>query len=186
MKLQKTTIILIILALGLGTFIFITETKKKTDENQVENSSENLTIPLFNFTKNDLQNLIIESQNKTFEFEKIDSKIESWQMIKPEKVKANDASLSFLINLLVESKIKENFTITKDKLIDYGLDKPIGKIIITLKNQEKYELLLGKSNFDNSLIYAYKNVNNQDNNIEIILISKSFQYGIQRELNDWK
>lgn len=187
MKLQKTTIILIILTLGLGTFIYLTQIQGSTIEEVVKNEEKNPQKTVFSFTKEDIKKLEIELEKTTLEFEKSKQTILPWEMIKPEKVKANDASLSFLINLFIDSKINQSFNVTEDQLKDYGLDNPQAKIYIELENQEKHQLNLGKSNFDDTLIYAQIDGHKQeDNNKEIVLISKSFQYAVDRELNDWK
>ena len=52
MKLQRTTIILIILALGLGTFVYFTEIQSKQGQETVENKKEDSKKPIFNFAKN--------------------------------------------------------------------------------------------------------------------------------------
>lgn len=187
MKLQRTTIILIILTLGLGAFVYFTEIKGKETQETVENQEENIAKPIFNFAKNDIKTLTIETQGKTLKFEQTEDITKPWQMIVPEKITANDPTLSFLINLFIESKSNQTFMATKKQLPNYGLDKPMSKIFITLKNEEKHELILGKPNFDDSLIYAQIDANKDtDDNRQITLVSKSFQYAVERDFNDWK
>jgi hypothetical protein len=187
MKLQRTTIILIILALGLGAFVYFTEIQTKKARETVENQEQDPQKLIFNFAKNDLKTLIIETQGKTLKFEQTEAKTQPWKMIEPEKLTANEPTLSFLINLLIELKTNQAFVINKEQLKDYGLDQPMAKIFIELKNQQKHELILGKPNFDDTLIYAQVDPHQQtEDNLKIILVSKSFQYAVERDLNDWK
>lgn len=187
MKLQRTTIILIVLTFGFGIFVYLTEIKGKENLDSTQEEVEKPKQLLVNFSKNDIKSLTIETQGKTLEFIKTEEQILPWKMIKPEEFKANDASISFLTNLFVTSKINQSFSISKNQLKDYGLDKPIAKIFVTLNNQDKYNLILGKTNFDDSLIYAQIDENKPDNeNIKIALISKSFLYAVQRDFDDWK
>lgn len=187
MKLKATTIVLIVSTLGLGSFIYWVEIKGKSNQENIENVEEILTPKIFNFTEKDIKTLVIETEGKTLKFQQTENKTKPWEMIKPEKAIASEPSLSFLTNLLVEGKKKQIFIVKKKELIEYGLDKPIAKILIKLNNEQEKEIILGKSNFDNTLIYAQINPQAQDeNSIEIILVSKSFQYAVTRDFNDWK
>lgn len=187
MKLKTTTIILIMLALGLGIFVYFVEIKGKHKTENVENNTTNSPVKLFNFTDEEIKTLVIEIQGKTLKFEHTEDTTKPWQMIQPENVTASDASVSFLVNLFKEASSNQNFVITKEQLIDYGLDKPIAKILIELKNAEKHEIILGKPNFDNTLIYAQIDSDKEVNESpKIVLISKSFQYAVERNFEDWK
>jgi len=70
----------------------------------------------------------------------------------------------------------------------YGLQPSHAVITIFLNNQKKHQLVLGKSDFENKFIYALADPTDLANEkLEIILISKNFQYAIlERTLDDWK
>ncbi len=76
---------------------------------------------------------------------------------------------------------------SEKNLQEYGLENPNSKIRLTLNNGKEYTVNLGKSNFDNSKIYAQVIFpESQPNNGKIFLISKSFQYAIERDFDEWK
>jgi hypothetical protein len=187
MKFQKTTIILVFLALGLGAFVYFSERKTNQERENIESTDQINKKPIFNWLEKDIQNLTIETQGKTLKFERTDPKNQPWEMTEPEKITASEPAISFLVNLLIESKINQSFVISKDRLADYGLEPPLARILIKLKNQQEHQVILGKSNFDNTLIYAQVDPENESaNNPEIVLISKSFQYAVERDFDEWK
>ena len=188
MKLQRTTVFLIILTLGLGSFIYFTEIRGKQGQETLANKEEEKAKkPLFNFSKDEIKFLTIETQDQILKFEQTEDKTQPWKMIQPDQVTASEASLSFLLNLFIEVKNRQVFNTNKEELKEYGLAQPQTKILIELKDQQQYEISLGKSNFDDTLIYAQVDPNEeQSENIEVILVSKSFQYAVERDLNDWK
>jgi hypothetical protein len=187
MKLKSTTIVLILFALGLGGFIYFVEIKNKLKSENIENAENEIMPKLFNFSEKDIKILTIQTEKTVLKFEQTEDKTKPWQMIEPEKVTASEPSISFLTNLLIEAKKNQTFVINKNQLMEYGLDKPIAKILIGLKNQQEKQIILGKPNFDDTLIYAQINPQQQnENSQEIILVSKSFQYAVNREFNDWK
>jgi hypothetical protein len=190
MKLKTTTLVLLICCLGLGTAVFLAERIKTSTQDNLENqqSRENL---IFDFAEKEIETLTIETGGKTLKFQQTSDQIQPWKMLEPEQVIASEPSVSFLVNLLVEGKANESFIVTKDQLNDYGLAQPLAKILITVKkeNQEGKEaqLFLGKPNFDDTLIYAQVSDSKmEENQAKIVLVSKSFQYAVERDYEDWK
>jgi hypothetical protein len=190
MKFKTTTIILVLLALGLGSFVYITEIKKKSIQEKAD-TKQNTEALIFNFAENNIESLTIETEDTTLKFEPQSEENQPWKMVEPEQVTASEPSVSFLVNLLLEGKANQSFTVNKDQLSDYGLDKPIAKIFFTLKKEneqiQKNQLFLGKPNFDNTSIYAQVSDHNlPENQAKVVLVSKSFQYAVERDYEDWK
>jgi hypothetical protein len=183
MKLQKTTLILVILALGLSSLVYFYEFHNRENLENIQ-ASKNL---IFTFKEEDIKKINIDNHGKSVKFETTENEGEKWQMKEPESSKASAAALSYLINLLVEGKSDRSFTITPSQLEEYGLDKPLAKVTITLNNQQEHRLVLGKTDFEDKLIYALVDPNNSNpQKFEVRLVSKDFQYAVDRELNEWK
>lgn len=188
MKFNRTTIFLVILALGLGTFIYFAEiktnstTKINGNQNKVEKENK-----IFSFNTDEIKTLTIESKGQKITFEKTEAEIKPWLMIIPEKTKASDAAISFLVNLFNQATNKQKIPVTENQLKEYGLEQPQGKIWLILKNGDQYQINLGKANFDNSQLYAQILFpKSQTQEQEIFLVSKSFLYGIERDFEEWK
>ncbi len=176
---KKNTLILAITAIFLVTVVYFWETIGKKQNETIQLSQKQI----FNFHRDEIQSLSIEKPDITLTFERIN--LEKWKMIFPQKKLANNASVSFLVHLLTVSQKNKSFVTSEQKLGEYGLDKPQGIITIILKNQQKYKLILGKRNFDNSLLYAV-NKTGKNAEIEVLLVPIDFEYGINRELKEWE
>lgn len=187
MKFNRSTIFLVIFALSLTILVFLREIKNQgfniTPQAEIEKKAEKI----FSFDTNDIKKIKIEVNNKIISFEKTKDNKQPWQMTQPEKIIASDAAISFLVNLFNQAENKLEIPTSETKLVEFGLDKSSYHIWITLNNDEEYHLILGNDNFDNTQIYAQvifpTSVKSAQN---IFLVSKSFQYAIERDLEEWK
>jgi len=188
MKFNRITISLAIFAVALTSIVYFLEISPKT--NLADNENETVVAEserIFPFAVEEIQQLTIDIPTKTLEFIKTDAQIHPWQMKQPEETQANDASISFLLNLFPQATNNQEISITEASLSDYGLETPQGKIFITLDNGDEYEIQVGGSNFDNSQIYSLVKFPDSASQSEgIFLMSKSFQYAIERDLEDWQ
>jgi Domain of unknown function (DUF4340) len=142
---------------------------------------------IFQLEEKAIQNLTIEKEGKIVAFARTKNQQQPWQMKQPEDVPASDAAVSFLVNLLVSSQSERSFTVTKDKLKDYGLDAPFATITFTTESQQKQQIILGKSDFNNQFLYAQidpKMANNSE--VQILLVPLEFKYAVNRDLEEWK
>ena len=92
-----------------------------------------------------------------------------------------------MTDLLTKGKTENIIPVPVSRLSEFGLDKPFAVIDIKLQSQEKHQLVLGKPNFNNTLLYA--KVNYTDSNsqsIEVLLVSKDFANAVNRQLSEWE
>ncbi|MBL1211281.1 DUF4340 domain-containing protein [Geminocystis sp. GBBB08] len=187
MKFNRTTISLVILALGLTGFVFFTEIKNQGFNLTPKAENQEKKEKIFPFDTNEIKTISIQVNGNKISFEKTKDSNQSWQMIQPQKITASNAAMSFLVNLFSQAENKVEIPLTEDKREEFGLNKSQHQIWLTLNNNEKYHIILGKPNFDDSQIYAEvnfpKSVNSKQN---IFLLSKSFQYAIERDFDEWK
>ena len=185
---QKTTLILILLATLLGGFVYFYEIKgaEQREANQAKGKQ------IFDFEEAEIKKITIEKQNEILEFIKTNDETKPWLMKKPEDVAASDAAVSFLLNLLVKGESDRTFAITPNQEEEYGFNNPLAKVKIELKNQENYQIILGKTSFDNQFIYAQISPQKERERLpsqetrEILLVKIDFKYAVERELQEWK
>jgi hypothetical protein len=183
MKLQKSTLILLVTALLGASFIYVYEIKGKEKSAKIAEESQKI----FNFTEAEIKSLQIERKSETLIFEATKDELLPWTMIKPDQVKASEAAVSYLITPLVGGKSKGTFSINANQKADYGLDQPIAKLMITLDHGETHQLILGKTNFDEKLVYAVIDpLDLNASTLDVKLVPISLKYALERPLAEWK
>ncbi|MBD2569587.1 DUF4340 domain-containing protein [Anabaena lutea] len=181
---KRSTLILILLALGLGGFVYFFETKNSTQQEETKEQKQQL----FSFAADDIQSLTVKTKDYTLNLEH-SNKLEppKWLIKSPISEPANDAIVSYLLDLLVKGKSEKTLSTPLSQLPEFGLDKPQSTIDIKLKNQQTHQLSLGKSNFNKSFLYAQTDPNIQENGkMNLLLVSPDFINAVNRELSEWK
>ncbi|MFN7415316.1 MAG: DUF4340 domain-containing protein [Dolichospermum sp.] len=180
MKFPKTTLILILLALGLGGFVYLHEIKGKNQQTEIKIQNQKI----FAFTADDVQSLTIKIKETTLQLERRNtSEKPQWEIKSPISALANDAIVSYLMDLLVKGKSERTVLISSAELSEFGLDKPVATIDIKLKNQQSHQLILGKGDFNNQFLYAQADSNK---NMNLLLVSKDFVNAVNRDISEWK
>ncbi|MFQ4141813.1 DUF4340 domain-containing protein [Chlorogloeopsis sp. ULAP02] len=184
MKLQRTTLILILLALGLGGFVYFYEFYSKTQQEEVQKKTQQI----FSFTADDVQSLTVKTKDYTLNLERNNnSEPPKWLMTSPQQAPASDAIVSYLMDLLVKGKSDRTLSIPADQLTEFGLVQPQATIVIALKNQQTHQLILGKPDFKGSFVYAQTDPDRKSSeNVDVLLVSKDFENAVNRELSEWK
>ncbi|MGK7931264.1 MAG: DUF4340 domain-containing protein [Microcystaceae cyanobacterium] len=182
MKLQRNTLGLLMSAMLLGIGVAAYEFSSKIPTTEVKTDNQ----PLFKFTTEEIQTLIIKDKRTTLEFQQTSDENQPWKMVKPKLGKANNAVISFLTNLLVNSESDRRFEVAETQFKEYGLDQPLATITIILKDKRQYQLKLGESDFKNQFIYASLSQNEETSQPEVLLVSKDFQYAVERDLEEWE
>lgn len=184
MKLQRTTLILILLALGLAGFVSFYEFHLKTQQEEVKDKNQQI----FSFESDDVQFLTIKTKNAIINLERNkNSEQPKWLMTSPEQTPANDAIVSYLMDLLVKGKSNRTVSIPVNQVAEFGLEQPQATILIVLKNQKTHQLILGKSDFNRRFLYAQVDaITKSNSNVDILLVSKDFENAVNREVSEWK
>lgn len=200
MKLQRTPLILLLLALALGSVVTAMEFSRSAKQPQ---AGQTPTEPLFGFKESDVKVLRLTTPNQTLLFEKAPATAAvspkeaarslpsitstEWQMRQPEKTQANDAHVAFLLNLLATGSRLKTLQAAPDKAAEFGLDKPSAIAEVTLANQTTHRLRLGKPNFDRSGIYAQIDPPAQPGAmLSVVLVPIDFENATNRPLAEWK
>ncbi|MEH1924591.1 DUF4340 domain-containing protein [Nostoc sp.] len=184
MKLPRTTLILILLALGLGSFVYFYEIRGATQREEIKEQKQKI----FSFGEDDVQSLTVKTKKFTLNLERSpESSNPKWLIKSPISGPANDAIVSYLMDLLVKGNSDSTLSIPAKQLGEFALDQPQATINITLKNRQSHQLILGKSNFNGRLLYAQADpAVKPDGNINVLLVSTDFANAVNRELSEWK
>lgn len=183
MKLQRTTLILLASALCLGGFVYISEIQRTHQQEAAKTRKQ----PIFSFKEDQIQSLTIYINEETLEFERVTGKEPDWRMKTPKDTPASDASVSFLLNLLVEGKSDRSFPIQTQQLPEYGFDKPLAIVKVQLKNQQTHQLILGKPDFNRSFLYAQVDPPPQTpQSLKVLLVPIDFEYALKRPMSEWQ
>jgi hypothetical protein len=189
MKLNRTTISLLILSLGLTSVVYITEIKPEGFNLNPKNQKEEEIPKIFSFKTQDLEKINIKAEQTIITFQKQRKGEENsfWQMTQPENLLANEGAIAFLVNLFPPAEKKLTIPANDENRKKYGLWESQKKIELTLSNGDQYEITLGSANFDNTQIYVeVKFPTTVEDQSSIFLVSKSFQYAIERDFDEWK
>jgi hypothetical protein len=177
-----------VLALGLGGFVYFYEIKGEPQRQAALVKQK----PIFSFTKDQVQALTIKTQEQTLQFERMEqnagkkSSLSEWQMKAPNDNPASDPYVSYLLNLLVDSKSNRILSVPATQLPEYGLDKPLATVEVKLNNQQTHQLILGKPDFNNSFLYAQVDpLKSPSGQLNVLLVPLEFQYGVNRPLSEW-
>ncbi|MGA7933798.1 MAG: DUF4340 domain-containing protein [Kovacikia sp.] len=205
MKLQRTPLILLLIALLLGSVVLIYEIQAKPQQEAAEVKKDQL----FGFKEEEVQTLDLTTQTQKLAFvktpagrltsnQKQDPKqagksaekqpdSSGWMMTAPTKVLAEDGAVAYLLNLIATGQRQQTLTIPAAKLAEFGLDKPLAIADVKLSNQKTHRLVLGKPNFDRSAIYAQVDPPaNSTGDVSVILVSIDFENATTRPLSEWQ
>ncbi|WP_298916307.1 DUF4340 domain-containing protein [uncultured Nostoc sp.] len=184
MKLPRTTLILILLALGLGGFVYLYEFRGATVREEINEQKQQI----FSFAEDDVQSLTVKTKKLTLNLERSsESSNPKWLIKSPISGPANDAIVSYLMDLLVKGKSDRTLSTPVKELGEFALDQPQATINIILKNRQSHQLILGKSNFNKRFLYAQADfVAKPDGNINVLLVSTDFANAVNRDLSEWQ
>jgi hypothetical protein len=184
MKLQRTTLILLLLALGLGGFVYFYEIQGAAQRQEAKEQKRQI----FSFQEDRVQSFTIKNKDQTLRFERSNqSGASKWRMTAPSDTPASDASVSYLLDLLVSGKSDRTLTVPVTQLQEYGLDQPQVAVEVKLSDRQAHRLLLGKPDFNRSFLYAQADPPTQPSGqVDVLLVSKDFENAVNRSLSEWK
>ena len=184
MKLQRTTLILLLLALGLGGFVYFYEVQGASQQQIAKNQKQQI----FSFEQEQVQSFTIKTKEQALSFERGDKAGKPiWRMKAPSNTLASDASVSYLMDLVVKGKRNRTIQVAASQLQEYGLAQPQATIEVKLKNQQIHQLILGKPDFNRNFLYAQADPPTKPaENVDVLLVSPDFENAINRQLSEWK
>jgi hypothetical protein len=189
MKIKPTTFFLVLTALLLGGVVLVVvQTQPPTassDSASGQASTSAEKTPLFSFQESQVKTLSLKTQLRSLKFER--DKNGKWQMTAPDKTPASDASVAFLLNLLVTGKSDRTITAPSSNQKEFGFHQPLAEVEVTLDNKQTHKLILGEYDFNRSFIYAQTDPPaTPATDMKVKLVSPNFENAVSRPLADWK
>lgn len=137
---------------------------------------------LYSFTETDVSEFTLEREDETLSFIKAN---DAWQMTAPDEALADPSSVAFLLNIITSDTIKETISTTPDQLVTYGLDTPTATIQLIV-DEESHTLTVGDEDFSGTSLYVMTTNDIADSNpVDVYLIPKGLENGIERPVSDW-
>jgi hypothetical protein len=183
MKIKSSTLaMLAIAALTVGGVYFWDRNQAQQTKTAEEKKSG---TALFQFKEADIVQLNIRANGQTVELARMDN---GWQIKAPKPGPADDATVSFLLNLLVTGRSERSLDANPSDLKEFGLAQPSATLDIQLKNQKAHQLLLGGQNFNQSARYARVDpfATKPGQKSSVMLIPNNFLDALKRPVSDWQ
>lgn len=182
MKLNPSTLFLILIALGLAGVVSIVQTQPPPDQKAQEAAAPQ---NLFAFQEKQVQAFTLQTPLRSLKFAR--NPEGKWQMLEPEQTAASDSSIAFLLNLVATGKSDRSFTAPVGDREQYSLHQPLATLEMTLDNQETHKLVLGGYDFNRGHIYALADpAADPKADLTVLLVSPDFEKAVSRPLEEWK
>ncbi|MEB3342273.1 DUF4340 domain-containing protein [Okeania sp.] len=184
MKIQKTTLILMLIALTLGGFVYLFEIVGKQKQAEIQEQRKRV----FDFEDEQIQAVTIKQKSGILTL-KIDEQAEekSWNITAPIAKKADLQTVEFLLDELENLKSDHSITTSVSQLSEYGLEKPEITLEIQLKDGKTNRLFLGQPDFDNRFIYSQLELEGEaPEKVSILLLSINFKNIITKPVSEWE
>jgi hypothetical protein len=193
MKLQRSTLILLLVALGLAGAVYIFEIRVSEKQEQIATQKEQI----FTFSADDVQSLTVTIPSQTITIERIEAEdteaASPWRLTKPLQTSANPAAVNELITQLIKSQTDpttntgiRQLNISETELSNYGLDNPEKTIEVKLKNNKIHRLIFGQLDFNARSVYAKTDSEIDTETVAVLVIPKEILTTVEKPLEDWK
>ncbi|NEQ32230.1 MAG: DUF4340 domain-containing protein [Leptolyngbya sp. SIO4C5] len=187
MKLQRSTVILVLVAAVLGGAVLISESQRSPDNPDA--AAENQGDRLFEFAEADVQTLTVDTEDTTLRFER--DQAGDWQMLEPEQAQAEPAAIAFLLNLLRTESAEQTITITPDEQADFGFDTPVATVEFTLEDGTAHTMVLGGEDFSGGAIYALVDPETvplpaEAEAVTVQVVPVDFINAVNRSVSEWQ
>jgi hypothetical protein len=184
MKLQGSSLVLLVTAIGLVSTVYIMESLPPNTQSVQPVSVK----PLFPFQESDVQAFTLETPQQTLMFQKTgQGNSASWKMLAPHSGPAEEGTIAFLLNLMTTGKSQQTFQSPKSRQAEFGFDRPLATIKAKLANQQTATLVLGKPTFDQGSLYALVNPAESPNQeLTVQLVSTNFANAVTRPFSEWQ
>lgn len=143
---KKSTLIVVVLAIALGAFVYFYDSKHSVALPPEEASWK----PAFAIKADQIAGLTIASATGKTVFTK---QGKDWRITQPVSTRADQTSISGIVNDLSSAKIRRSFAPT-DSLSKYGLAQPAVTIDFQQKGGAGHTVRLGDKDFSGNVVYA--------------------------------
>lgn len=143
---KKSTLIVVVLAVALGAFVYFYDSKHSVAPPPEEASWK----PAFAVSADQITGLTIASAAGKTVFAK---QGKDWRITQPVSTRADQTSISGIVNDLSSAKISRSFAPT-DNLSKYGLAPPSATVEFQQSGGAEHTVRLGDKDFSGNVVYA--------------------------------
>lgn len=188
MKLQKTTLALLVIALVLGVGVLVAENRRDPQQAAID-QAEGASSPVFTFDEAAVTALHIETDGQAVSFERDGDGF--WQMTAPESGPAEEAAIAFLLSRLTTDGLIQNLTMAETDQEAFGLAVPFANVDLTLDDGTTHQLILGGVDFSGQNSYALVDpetfpIPEGSEAVPVVLVSQNIRNGVDRPLVEWQ
>lgn len=185
MKVKSSTFLLVLAALILGSAALIVAQQPAPKSADGTSTAATEEQRIFQFEEADIQAVSLQTQLRTLKFER--NAAGEWQMTTPEKTRASDPSLAFLLDLVATGRSQRTITAPASDREQFGFHQPMATIDVTLKDNQQHKLLVGGYDFNRTSLYAQSDPPADANaELKVLLVSPNFENAVNRPLEEWK
>lgn len=175
---KKTTLFVLLGALTLGAAVYYFDWRRS--QNESEKPAADAAKLAFSIQTQDISSLVLKRPSDpnapTLRFEKRDG---IWQITQPIETRADQASLSGIIDGLSSARIAQTEPGSPDRLKVFGLNPPANSLEFQLNSGAKHTVLLGKKDFTGISVYAIV-----DGAKDVALLPESLLISSEKSLQD--
>ncbi|MEO1093714.1 MAG: DUF4340 domain-containing protein [Cyanobacteria bacterium J06638_28] len=187
MKLQRSTVGLVITALLLGSGVLISQVSRQSGSPTA--TPGEAAAPVYDFAETSVVELQIENDFQAVAFTKDGAGF--WQMTEPEAMPAEEAAIAFLLSRLTTDGLLQTTTIDAAEQADFGLDSPSTTVDIILADGTTHQLLLGDPDFSGTNVYALIDpeifpLPEDAGEVTVAIVSEDIVNGTNRPLDEWQ
>ncbi len=184
----RTTLLAALLLLIFGGYVYYFEIKKPAEKKSAEEKEKTV----FDLAWDNVAGMTVQNQHGTFVFEKEEEKKEEassgvvqeprWKLVEPVKTEADQANLNGMYNTLKSLKVEQVVAEEAENLAAFGLDNPLARITVRLKEgQNPPSLLVGQKSPVGFNSYAMR-----EGEKRVLLLSTSLESQFNRKLLEFR
>jgi hypothetical protein len=179
MKLNRTSLIVLIVATLLAGVVVLQQTSGRQEESSGAQ-------PLFAFQEADVQSFSLKTPEQLLAFVRKPAPNSSqWQMTAPNQVPASEASVAYLLNAIAALKIPPQIKVPRAKGAEFGFEPPLATMDLTLKDSKTHRLIFGQPDFNRTMLYAQVDPK-PGADLTILLIPLYFENAVSRPIAEWQ
>ncbi len=169
MSLRKALVMVAVL-LALGAYVYFVEFAQEKAEAEQKK--------LFTFDKETVTEVALTYPDRALHLKK--DAVGKWYLTQPLEVEADDDTVNNLVNAIVDAEIKRTLDETPQDVSLYGLNAPVVKLQMTLKDGKTLPVVsLGKDTPVGFSVYTQR-----EGSAKILLAPQSLRIGLQKEVKD--
>jgi hypothetical protein len=192
MKLKRTPLILLAIAALLGAGVYFHEIQSAPQRQESQEKAKRI----YPFEEKDIKAFTLRTPQQTLaavakpttgNSGTSSATPSTWQLTEPQQGSANDASVAYLLNLIATAQTPETLKIPANRQAEFGLDKPLATIDVTLADNKSHRLILGKPDINRTYLYAQVDPPTPaGTELSIVLLPLEFENAVKRPLSEWQ